>query len=53
MKNLNRKVFIIKRNNMNECKSILLDLFKHILQEKGVSIQFQIYLQRLSLYYQN
>jgi len=53
MKNLNRKVFIIKRNNMTECKSILLDLFKHILQEKVVSIQFQIYLQRLSLYYQN
>ena len=39
--------------NMTECKSILLDLFIHILQGKGVSIQFQIYLQRLSLYYQN
>ena len=53
MKNLNRKLSIIKRNNMIECKSFIIDLFKNILGEKNVSIKFQIYLQKLSFYYEN
>ena len=53
MKNLNRKLLIIKLNNMTECKTIILDLFNKILLEKNISIQFQIYLQQLSFYYKN
>jgi len=53
MKNLNRKLLITKRNNITECKLFLLNLFKNILLEKNISIQFQIYLQKLSFYYEN
>ena len=53
IKNLNRQLSTIKRNNMTECKSIILDLFNNILTEKNISIQFQIYLQQLSFYYKN
>ena len=53
IKNLNRYLSTIKRNNMTECKSIILDLFNNILSEKNISIQFQIYLQQLSFYYKN
>ena len=34
MKDLNRKLLIIKRNNMTEYISMLLDLFEYISQEK-------------------
>ena len=53
MKNLNRQLLIIKRNNLTESKSVLLDLLNNILNEKNISIQFQIYLQQLSFYYKN
>ena len=53
IKNLNRQLSTIKRNNMTECKSIILDLFSNILSEKNISIQFQIYLHQLSFYYKN
>ena len=53
MKDLNRKILIIKRNNMTEYIPMLLDLFKYISQEKNISIQFQVYLQKLSLFYKN
>ena len=53
MKNLNRQLLIIKRNNLTESKSVLLDLLNNILHEKNISIQFQIYLQQLSFYYKN
>ena len=53
IKNLNRQLSTIKRNNMTECKSIILDLFNNILSEKNISIQFQIYLYQLSFYYKN
>jgi len=53
IKNLNRQLSTIKRNNMTECKSIILDLFNNILSEKNISIQFQIYLYQLFFYYKN
>ena len=53
MKNLNRQLLIIKRKNLTESKSVLLDLLNNILNEKNISIQFQIYLQQLSFYYKN
>ena len=53
IKNLNRQLSTIKRNNMTECKSIILDLFNNILSEKNISIQFQLYLYQLSFYYKN
>ena len=42
MKNLNRQLSTIKRNNMTEFKSIILDLFNNILNEKNISINLFI-----------
>ena len=52
MKNLEKKIIIIKDNNMTKYIDIVQDLFQQILQEKNILNEFEGYIQNLSIYFE-
>ena len=52
MKNLEKKITIIKNNNMTKYISFVQDLLQQILQEKNLLNEFEVYIQNLSIYFE-